>query len=274
MEKEDLSHLLRQHPFLAGLSEEHMQTLVGCASNERFEEGAIIMHEGQVANKFYLIRTGRRHHSLALVADGQHVLTDFWTSLGVVVGLGLVQLTGWPWFDPLVAAVLGVNLAWTGARLVRHAAGGLLDEEDTELLERLVEAINHKIEPGIIRIHFLRAIRAGRFTHVDAHLVVPEFWTVEEAHDHADNFEERVIGTLPFKGEMVFHTDPCRRLYCAVCDVDGCPIRVRPFQAREPMTLEEALHSDDALFAWLRRKTERWGVRVEETGMRSQGSDQ
>jgi hypothetical protein len=72
----------------------------------------------------FLVRTGRRHHSLTLVADGQHVLSDFWTSLGVVVGLLLVRVTGLPWLDPVVAAVVGLNLAWTGARLVRHAAGG------------------------------------------------------------------------------------------------------------------------------------------------------
>lgn len=217
----------------------------------------------------FLIRTGRKHDSLALVADGKHVLSDFWTSLGVVVGLALVKVTGWPWFDPLVAAIVGVNLAVTGVRLVRHAAGGLLDEEDTELLQSLVNAINQNTEPGIIRVHFLRAIRVGRFKHVDAHLVVPEFWSVKETHDHADRFEARVIDALPFTGEMVFHTDPCRRAYCAVCDVPDCPIRVRPFEGREPMTLDEALHSDDAMYAWLREKQDRWGAKVEAAGRKT-----
>jgi len=240
-------------------------TIFQGVSLRSLDQGMAIVMAAGIANAllgFYLIRTGRRHRSLALVADGQHVLTDFWTTLGVVIGLGLAKLTGWPWFDPIVAAVMGVNLAWAGIRLVRHSAGGLLDEEDTELLQRLVKAINDEIEPGIIRIHFLRAIRAGRFTHIDAHLVVPEFWSVEEAHDRADRFESRVIGSLPFNGEMVFHTDPCRRFYCAVCDVGNCPIRVKPFEAREPMTLDEALRTDDALYAWLHGKNERWGASV------------
>ena len=86
----------------------------------------------------FLVRTGRRHSSLTLVADGQHVLSDFWTSIGIVAGLVLVRVTGLAWLDPVVAALVALNLMWTGARLVRQAAGGLLDEEDTALLDRLL----------------------------------------------------------------------------------------------------------------------------------------
>jgi len=192
----------------------------------------------------FLVRTGRRSNSLTLVADGKHVLSDFWTSLGVVVGLLLVRLTGVLWLDPLVAAIVGVNLAWTGLRLVRHAAGGLLDEEDTELLRKLLEALNASLVPGIIRVHNLRAIRSGRFSHIDAHLVVPEFWSVEAAHDAADAFERQVIASCGIEGEIVFHTDPCRRAYCARCDIAACPIRVEPFRSRPALTVEEIVQPD------------------------------
>jgi len=192
----------------------------------------------------FLVRTGRRSNSLTLVADGQHVLSDFWTSLGVVVGLLLVRITGVLWLDPLVAAIVGVNLAWTGLRLVRHAAGGLLDEEDTELLHKLLAALNASMVSGIIRVHNLRAIRSGRFSHIDAHLVVPEFWSVEAAHDAADAFERQVITSCGIEGEIVFHTDPCRRLYCARCDIPACPIRVEPFSSRPALTVEEIVQPD------------------------------
>jgi cation diffusion facilitator family transporter len=193
---------------------------------------------------WFLVSVGRRHRSMTLLADGYHVLSDFWTSLGVVVGLGLVSATGWLFFDPLVAVLVGINLARTGVRLVRHAAGGLLDEEDSQLLEQLVAAINANLTPGIIRVHFLRAIRSGRFTHVDAHLVVPEFWTVEQAHEAADAFERRVLASVDLDGELVFHTDPCRQLFCTSCDVTPCPIRAAPFASREPITLREAVTRD------------------------------
>ena len=192
----------------------------------------------------FLLRTGRTYSSLTLVADGKHVLSDFWTSLGVVVGLLLVRVTGVVWLDPVVAAIVGVNLAWTGMRLVRHAAGGLLDEEDTELVTRLLAALNASMVPGIIRVHNLRAIRFGRFTHIDAHLVVPEFWSVERAHDAADAFERQVIASGALEGEIVFHTDPCRRIYCARCDIADCPIRVEPFRSRPALTVEEVVQPD------------------------------
>jgi divalent metal cation (Fe/Co/Zn/Cd) transporter len=164
--------------------------------------------------------------------------------LGVVVGLLLVRLTGIEWFDPVVAAIVGVNLAWTGLGLVRRAAGGLLDEEDTELLRRILAAMNASIVPGIIRVHNLRAIRAGRFSHVDAHLVVPEFWSIVQAHDAGDAFEKEVIRSGNVEGEIVFHLDPCRRAYCVYCDVADCPIRVEPFRARPALTVDEAVQPD------------------------------
>ncbi len=197
-----------------------------------------------LALALFLVRTGRRVQSLTLIADGQHVLSDFWTSVGVVLGLLLVRLTGVVWLDPLVAALVGVNLVWTGSRMVRHAAGGLLDEEDTELLHKLLAALNVSMVPGIIRIHNLRAIRSGRFSHIDAHLVVPEFWSVNRAHDAGDAFEREVIAACGIQGEIVFHTDPCRRAHCAQCEVPECPIRVEPFRSRPALTVDEIVEPD------------------------------
>lgn len=213
--------------------------------------GVLLTFAAGVANAglgWYLISVGRRATSLILVADGQHVLSDFWTSLGVVVGLGLVRVTGVVWLDPAVALVLGANLAFTGFRLVRRAAGGLLDEEDTDLLTRLVAAFDVTRTSGIIRIHRLRAIRAGRFTHIDAHLIVPEYWTVEQAHETTDAFERRVIEACTIRGEIVFHTDPCRHALCPVCDVPDCPIRRSPFVSRPPLTVDEARLTDESFW--------------------------
>jgi len=209
--------------------------------------GVLITGAAGLANAglgWYLVRTGKRLGSLTLIADGTHVLTDFWTSAGTVIGLSLVQLTRREWIDPLVAALVGLNLVWTGVRLVRHAAGGLLDQEDTDLLQRVVDAINTNLVPGVIRVHFLRAIRSGRFAHVDAHIVVPEFWTVEEAHDFATAFEHRVMRSVDAEGEVAFTVEPCRRQHCASCEVDPCPIRVQPFVSRSWITVDDAVRPD------------------------------
>jgi cation diffusion facilitator family transporter len=193
---------------------------------------------------FFLIRLGRRTHSITLVADGQHVLSDFWTSAGVVVGLALVRWTGVVWLDPVVAILVALNLAWTGIRLVRRAGGGLVDEEDPALIRQLLEAFERTAHPGIIRLHHLRAIRAGSSAHVDAHLVVPEFWTVDRADHLVEEFQEKMARGLPADSEVIFHTDPCHRLYCPVCDVEACPVRRAPFTGRDPLTAEEAVRPD------------------------------
>ena len=199
---------------------------------------------GNLALGLYLLRVGRAYQSLTLVADGKHVLSDFWTSVGIVVGLLLVRATGIWWLDPVTAAVVALNLMWTGFRLVRHAAGGLLDEEDTGLLSRLLAALDTRLGQGVIRVHHLRAIRAGRFHHVEAHLVVPEFWSVDQAHELSEDLAARVIAELGVEGELIFHTDPCHRIYCAMCDLDDCTVRREPFRDRPPLSLEEAVRPD------------------------------
>jgi cation diffusion facilitator family transporter len=207
---------------------------------------AIVLGAGLVnlALGYYLIRAGRRYDSLTLIADGRHVLADFYTSAGIVIGLLLVRVTGIVLLDPVVAAVVALNLMWTGVRLIRQAASGLLDEEDPALLDRLLNVLQPHLGQGVIRVHHLRAIRAGRFHHVDAHLVVPEFWSVERSHELAEDLGERVMKELSVEGEMTLHTDPCHRIYCRMCDLDDCPVRREVFTERPRLTLEEAVQPD------------------------------
>ena len=207
---------------------------------------AIVLGAGLVnlALGYYLVRAGRRYDSLTLIADGRHVLADFYTSAGIVVGLLLVRITGLTVLDPVVAAVVALNLMWTGVRLIRQAAAGLLDEEDPALLDRLLNVLQPHLSQGVIRVHHLRAISAGRFHHVDAHLVVPEFWSVERSHELAEDLGERVMKELSVEGEMTLHTDPCHRIYCRMCDLDDCPIRREAFTGRPRLTLEEAVQPD------------------------------
>src|SRR5262245_32467844 len=227
---------------------EAVQALVAGAPLRELDFGLAIVFGAGVVNALlgmYLVRTGRRHSSLVLVADGKHVLSDWWTSAGILVGLLLVRATGLHVLDPLVAFLVAAQLSWTGLRLVREAARGLLDEEDPALLTRLVDVLGPRIGKGIVRLHHLRARRAGRFHHVEAHLVVPEFWPVERAHAVSDELAAGVIRTLGVEGELVFHTDPCRRAYCSACDLDDCPVRQEEFRGRAPLTVDEAVLPDE-----------------------------
>lgn len=196
---------------------------------------------------WFLISYGQRHDSPALTADGHHVLSDFWTSIGVVLGLVAVRLTGIAWLDPAIAAVMMVWLLITGWRIVRRAIGGLLDEEDPQLLQTVVELLSRRVGDGVIRLHHLRAIRSGSFRHISAHLVVPEFWSVQRAHDAAEGLAAEIVRELPGQAAVDFHTDPCERSWCSMCDLEQCSVRQQPFVKLEPLTVDEAVVPDDAI---------------------------
>jgi cation diffusion facilitator family transporter len=156
---------------------------------------------------WFLIRNGRRWRSPALVADGKHLLTDVVTSGGVLVGAGLVATTGWLVLDPALAALVALNVLWSGWGLVRSSVGGLMDEAvPAELLARIKGAIAEHGE-GALEAHDVRTRHAGRSTFVDFHLVVPGEMRVAEAHAICDRIEavlrEDVEGAV-----VVIHVEP------------------------------------------------------------------
>jgi cation diffusion facilitator family transporter len=185
-----------------------------------------------------LARTGKKYASPTLRAAGVHLMVDFWTTLGAIVGVALVYFTDIIWIDRVVAILLGIYMAISGVRLVLQSLSGLLDAEDLILLQRLAEIFEKNVGEGIIQIHHTKVIRSGWFHHIDAHVVVPEFWSIEKAHDRLDIFEHKVINEYEYGGEANFHLDPCKRKYCSVCDYSDCPVRVKPFEARMPVVLE------------------------------------
>ncbi len=187
----------------------------------------------------YLVRLGKRSHSAALVASGKHVLSDFYTSGAVIVGLVLVRITGLQWLDPVAALVVGAILALTGFNLIRGSVHALMDAEDSDLVTRLGEFFTQNRKPGIIRIHHARVIRSGNYHHIDAHVVVPEFWDVATAHRETNAFENEVLQSYEHAGEIHFHIDPCRRVYCHACDLEDCKIRRESFVQVIPFTFAE-----------------------------------
>lgn len=201
---------------------------------------------------WYLVRQGRALGSKALEADGHHVLTDFVTTAGILAGLLLVMATGLGWLDPLIAVLVGVWLGRTGFHLVRESAAALLDEEDTAMTELLVSSIDSLVKKGVdahgvITVHGLRAIRAGRTTHVDVHMVVPEYAPVAQAHDAAERFEASLIAAAGLEGEVHAHLDPCRKAYCGRCSDRACPIRTEPFAGYGTLTVEDAVAVEPTL---------------------------
>jgi len=187
-----------------------IQRLVNLRTLDNLDVGTLLSFAASLINlgvARILIRVGRRTNSIILEADGQHLMTDVWTSFGVVIGLGLVYLTGWQWIDPVVALVVAANIVWTAWDLLRRSFNGLMDHAlPVEEQQKVREAINGLLKPGMF-FHALRTRQAGARKFVDFHLLVPGHWTVEEAHTLGEQIERAVREALP-GAEVQVHIEP------------------------------------------------------------------
>jgi cation diffusion facilitator family transporter len=195
----------------------------------------------------YLVRLGRRTRSIALEADGKHLFTDVWTSVGVVAGLVAVRITGWAMLDPLVALGVAAHILTAGWSLMRRAVGGLMDEADSESLRRVVEGLESSRQAWCIDVHGLRAWRSGALQHVDLHMAVPRFYDVDRVHEIGDSIEATVLASMEAGGDVLIHFDPCRSRQCSGCAMSDCGLRESPFSARVPLTLKRAVRRDEEL---------------------------
>lgn len=163
-----------------------------------------------------LVRAGRKHRSITLEADGKHLLTDVWTSVGVLIGIGLVLLTGWTVLDPIVAIAVGINILVTGYGLVRRSVVGLLDGSlPPEEVEIVTEAARTACSSCEMKVAQIRTRESGRQRFVYVTLEVPGDWTVRRSHDVADLVEESVDAALP--GTVTFvHIEPAAEVAAPV----------------------------------------------------------
>ena len=154
-----------------------------------------------------LLRGGRRLRSITLSADAQHLLTDVCTSVGVVLGVVLVQATGWLLLDPLVALAVAANIIWTGLRLLRDTTNGVLDTALPPNDQALIAAVLAPYQRVGIVFHALRTRAAGQRRFISLHVLVPGMWSVQHGHALSDEIERALVSALP--GSTVFtHLEP------------------------------------------------------------------
>ena len=156
---------------------------------------------------WYLVRTGRRRGSIILEANGHHVLTDCWTSLGVLLALGLVQMTGWPYWDPIFAAAAAVNILVSGIRLVRRSVSGLMDAADPEA-NRIIDAIvKEETAKRGISFHNLRHRNVGDAHLVELHLDFPPDALLKDAHRLATEIEDAIESKIRPAAHVITHLE-------------------------------------------------------------------
>jgi cation diffusion facilitator family transporter len=155
-----------------------------------------------------LLRAGRRLRSITLRADAQHLLTDVWTSAGVVLGIVMVQLTGWLVLDPIIGLVVAANILWTGFRLLNDTAHGLLDTAlPSEELE-MISGVLSRYEGGDIQFHAVRTRVSGQRRFVSMHVLVPGRWTVKRGHDLSEKIEGELADALQGSTTFFIHVEP------------------------------------------------------------------
>src|ERR1700739_887182 len=170
---------------------------------------ALVLAAG-VVNAFlgwYLVRMGRRNHSVILEADGKHVLTDSWTSFGVVAGLGLVMMTGWKPLDPLVAFAVAANIVWSGGRLMWHSMKGLLDYSDPKVGHQIRNRLDIICEELGLQYHGVRFRTTGYMQIIEVPHLFPHTFEVGEAHRLVTTLEERLTIDLEVPAEVTTHLE-------------------------------------------------------------------
>jgi len=146
---------------------------------------------------FVLMRAGAKYRSPVLDADGRHLLTDVWTSVGVLIGVGAVQLTGWLRLDALVAMAVGLNIIITGVNLLRESTGALMDKALPAEDHDAIVSVLKKFESDNVKFHALQTRQAGRHRFVSMHVLVPAAWTIQQGHDLSEDLEGQIIDLLP-----------------------------------------------------------------------------
>ena len=201
--------------------------IINVPNLRKLNVGVIVVSAAGGINLFlgmYLVRTGRKTNSLTLIADGKHVLTDSYTSIGVIVGVSLVMLTGLKILDPLFAIAVAVNILFTGYRLIRESIGGLMNETDPELLNRIVAEISKLKQIYWIDLHELRFWRSGDTIYLDFHLILPYYFTIKQSHAEEKDIEEKLMKIFS-NMQIKIHFDYCIPELCKYCGYYKCTVR-------------------------------------------------
>jgi cation diffusion facilitator family transporter len=174
------------------------------------------------------IKRGTATNSLALVATGHHLQSDTWSTLGIVIGLLLMQYTGLSWIDPAVAIFFACFILYKGIGIVRSSLAGIMDEADETLLQDLVQTLGKVRRPNWIDIHNLRIIKYGASLHLDCHLTVPWYFNIHEGHNEIDKLAAVVQEKFGDRIELFVHTDGCLDFSCSICTKTDCTVRKHP----------------------------------------------
>lgn len=190
----------------------------------------------------FLVRQGKKTSSLTISGNGQHIMTDVYSSIGLIVALLLINFTGWQWIDPMASLLIAILILRKGYQLMRASISGLMDETDMKVVDRVIEIISAHRRSNWIDMHNMRVQQYGNNYHIDCHLTLPYYLELSDAHEELKALEREVNKTFT-SGEVEFfiHTDPCIPLCCHYCQLTECPVRQEQFTGVIKWTRENVL---------------------------------
>jgi cation diffusion facilitator family transporter len=174
-------------------------------------------------------RTGKKNNSLPLIASGQHLKSDTYTTVGIIVGLSLLYFTKIYWIDSAVAILFAIIISYTGYKIIRSSIAGIMDEADESLLKEMIKTLNESRATNWVDLHNLRIIKYGALLHLDAHLTVPWYFNVNEAHQEIDELTGLLRKEYGASLEIFVHSDACLPFSCGICIKEECAVRQHAF---------------------------------------------
>lgn len=189
-------------------------------------------------------KKGVKENSLVLQSSGKHLQSDTITTGGVVISLILVYLTGINWIDAAVAMVFGGYIIFIGYGIIRKALSGIMDEADLSMVARLAEFLNQNRKKEWIDIHNVRIQQYGARLHIDAHMTLPWYFELRDAHNEMEEMIKQIAANTDRNVEFNFHMDDCKTFSCEICEIFECPVRELPFVKRVEWTRENISQVD------------------------------
>ena len=187
---------------------------------------------------YICLQTGKKNNSPALIASGRHLQTDTYSTIGIIVGLILLYTSNYLWIDSVVAIIIGMIVVVTAYKIIRKSVAGIMDEADMVLLKRFATFLEANRSNDWVDLHNLRVIKYGSILHVDAHLTLPWYLDVNEAHFEIDKLASLIREEFGDSFELFVHADPCLYSQCPICNKKECSVRKQQFEKRVEWTLE------------------------------------
>ena len=191
---------------------------------------------------YILVQKGRKFNSVTLQGNGKHIISDSYTSIGVLVALFLLFITGYQWIDPVASFVAGAIIIYTGFKLLRKSVSGLMDEADPSVVDEIIRILRKNRRPAWVDVHNLRVQSYGNFYHVDCHVTLPFYYSLEQVHVEISEMD-RLLNEQFENGTIEFfiHTDPCLEMSCTHCLLQDCTERRQSFVQQLEWTHENLL---------------------------------